>query len=94
VFVGVRVPQPGGAFGQVTVQLTPAFVVSFVTVAAIFAVPLTNMVVGGACPDVKAIEMAVEGVIVTVAVTNFVLSAVDVAVMVIVLPLGTAAGAV
>ena len=34
-------------------------------------------------------EIAVEGVIVTVALTDFVLSAVDVAVIVIVPPLGT-----
>jgi hypothetical protein len=95
VFAGAMVPHAGGALGQVTDQFTPAFVVSFVTVASIvFTVALTSIVAGGACPEVKAMEIAVEGVMVTTALTDFVLSAVDVAAIVTVPPVGTVGGAV
>ena len=88
---GAIEPHP---LGQLIVQFTPALVKSFVTVAATFAVALTSMVLGGKWPDVNTMEIAVEGVIVTVAITDFVLSAVDVAVIVTVLPDGSVAGAV
>ena len=91
---GAIEPQFGGPLGQLIVQFTPALVKSFVTVAATFAVALTFMLLGGKWLDVNTMEVAVEGVIVTVAVTDFVLSAVEVAVMVTVLPEGTVAGAV
>jgi hypothetical protein len=94
VLGGAIEPQFGGPLGQLIVQFTPALVKSFVTVAATFAVALTFMLLGGKWLDVNTMEVAVEGVIVTVAVTDFVLSAVEVAVMVTVLPEGTVAGAV
>src|SRR5271156_4315891 len=94
VLGGAMVPQFGGPAVQLIVQFTPALVRSLVTVASMLAVALTLMVLGGKWPDVNTMEIAVEGVIVTVAMTDFVLSAVDVAVIVTVLPEGTAAGAV
>lgn len=78
---------------QLTVQSTPAFAESLLTVAEIEAVPLTARVAGGAC--VMEIEIgAVAEVIVTVAVALLLLSVVEKAVMLTVLPVGTADGGV
>jgi hypothetical protein len=66
--------------------------VSFVTVAATFAVPLTVRLVGGAIERATAIGAPVITVI--VAEADLVGSAVEVAVRVTVFPAGTLAGAV
>ena len=76
---------------QVTVQSTPLFWESFVTVAVTFAVPPTTRLDGGCWVMVTEIGGAV--VIVTTMVTDLVASAVEAALMVTVFPVGTAGGA-
>jgi len=76
---------------QVTVQSTPAFVVSFETTAVIGLLVLICIDVGGG--GLKTTVIA-GGVMVMFADTNLVGSACEVAVTVTVLPVGTAAGAV
>jgi hypothetical protein len=65
---------------------------SFVTAALIMACALTSIEAGGAC--VNVMEMLLTPVMVTFAVTNFVGSAVALAVIVTVLPGGMTGGAV
>ena len=77
------------AVPQVTVQSAPW--VSLVRVTERLAVVLTAMLFGGAI--VKTIVIA-GGVMVTVALADFVVSAVEVAVIVTVIPAGTPPGAV
>src|SRR6266849_2060937 len=84
VCAGLNAPQL--ALPQVTVQSTPAFVESFETVALICAVELTASDAGGAV--VKAMLMGGVVVMVTLAVTNLVLFAVDAALIVTVFPVG------
>ena len=88
--MGLNDPQ-APVLPQVTVQSTPAFVESNETTAVIGLVVLTCIDVGGGGLKTTVIG---GGVMVMFAETNFVLSAVEVAVTVTILPLGTAAGAV
>jgi hypothetical protein len=89
VCVGLNEPQV--LLPQVTVQFTPALAGSLATVALTVAVALVCKMVGGAC--VKVIVMGA-GVMVTVANTVFVGSALEAAVIVTVPPVGTRVGAV
>ena len=75
---------------QVTVQLTPLLARSFETVAMICAAVVTFIDEGGGCE----IATWMAGMMVTVAVADFVGSVTEVAVIVTVPPLGTDAGAV
>ena len=95
VWAGLKEPQPGvpGAGVQLTVQSTPAFVEALATAALIGAVVPTVMVAGGDCT--KETETLVTMFVIDRATTALlVASPVDVAVMVTVLPTGTAVGAV
>jgi hypothetical protein len=83
--------EPHGALPQATLQLTPAFCGSLVTTAVKGAVELTFMLARGAT---IVTEIAAPWVMLTVADTDFVPSATEVAVIVTVLPLGIAGGAV
>jgi hypothetical protein len=90
VWVGLNDPQ-APALPQVTVQSTPAFVWSFETTAVIGLAELVCIDVGGG--GLKTTVIAGR-VMVMLAETNFVLSAVEVAWTVTVPPVGTVAGAV
>jgi hypothetical protein len=83
VVIGLKLPH---AAEGVQVQFTPA---ASLVVAEKVAVALTGSVEG--TPES---ETVITGLMVTVAVANAVVSVTDVAVMVTVLPVGTAAGAV
>jgi hypothetical protein len=76
----------------VTVQSTPWFVPSFVTVAATFAMPPTPRLTGGTGEMVTLIGETV--MMVTIALRDAVGSAVEVATIVTVFSLGMLAGAV
>jgi hypothetical protein len=78
---------------QVTVQVTPAFLESLVTMAAMLVVPLIASEDGGGAAK-ATVMAALEEVMVTVAEADFVVSATEVAVMVTVAGEGTAEGAV
>lgn len=87
--MGLKLPQ--AELPQVTVQVTPAALLSSLTTAVrVVLVPITNEV--GGFEIVTDITAA--AVIVTVADADFEVSATEVAVMVTVFPVGTAAGAV
>ncbi len=75
-----------------TVQSTPAFVPSFVTVAATFVMPLTNRLTGGAIEIATVIGET--AVMLTMAFLDAVGSAVAVAIMATVFNLGILTGAV
>src|SRR5580704_18900118 len=90
-----NVPQLPPLPVQVAVQSTPAFVLSPVTVAAMFAAPEVCIEVGGVRAGVKEIAMPAEGETVMTAVTCCEGSAVEAAMMVINWPpAGTVLGAV
>jgi hypothetical protein len=75
---------------HVAVHFTPAFALSFATLAVILVVAFAASEVGGCAASVTATA----GVIVIVAEVDFVLSVTEVAVTVTVFALGTAEGAV
>jgi hypothetical protein len=64
------------------VQFTPAFAASFDTVAAIFTAAPVAIVDGGASPVVNTTEIAADGVTVTCALTDTIVEAVAVAMIV------------
>jgi hypothetical protein len=64
------------------VQFTPAFAGSFDTVAAIFTAAPVAIVDGGASPVVNTTEIAADGVTVTCALTDTIVEAVAVAMIV------------
>ena len=89
--VCVLLKLPHWALPQMTVQLTPALLGSFVTVAArLILLPMSTKD-GGV--EVKVTAMG-GGVMVMVVETNLKLSLAEVAVTVTVFPVGTAEGAV
>jgi hypothetical protein len=67
---------------QLIVQFTPAFAGSFDTVAAMFTAAPVAIVDGGASPVVNTTEIAAEGVTVTCALTDTIVDAVAVAIIV------------
>jgi hypothetical protein len=76
----LKVPQVPPVPGvQFMVQSTPAFAISFETVAATFTAAPVAIVAGGASPVVKTTEIAAEGVTVTEPLTKANEDAVDVA---------------
>jgi hypothetical protein len=77
---------------QVTVHVTPPFLLSLLTTAVRLAVVPTNTDVGGV--GLRATEMAAAAVIEMVAEALFVVSVTEVAVTVTVAGLGTVEGAV
>ena len=91
VVVGLKLPHE--VLPQVTVQVTPAFFESLVTIAAMLVVALIASDDGG-CEANATLMAAPEEVIVTVAEADLVLSATEVAVMVTVAGEGTVEGAV
>jgi hypothetical protein len=92
VVVLLKAPQaPAVLLPQATDQVTPAFFESFVTVAVSEAVPLIRSEAGS--PAIATV-MPGAAVIVMLAVADFVVSVTEVAVMLIVPPVGTEAGAV
>jgi hypothetical protein len=82
---------PQAELPQVTVQVTPAFLLSLLTTAVRLVVPLTMREVGGV--GMRATETP-GAVMVMIAEANFVVSVTEVAVTVTVPELGIAAGAV
>jgi hypothetical protein len=84
--------EPHDALPQLTLQLTPRFCASFVTVAVMFPDTLTCWLAGA--PDRLTDTGGGAAVMVMVAEAVFVLSATDVAFTVTVFPAGTLLGAV
>jgi hypothetical protein len=91
VLVGLKLPHE--LLLQVTVQVTPAFFESLVTMAAMLVVALIASDDGG-CEAKATLMVAPEDVMVTVAEIDLVLSVTEVAVMVTVAGDGTVEGAV
>ena len=93
VVAGLKLPQ-APELPQVTVQLTPPFLLSLLTTAVrLVVVPVTSDV-GAAGLNVTEMAGGGGAVIVIVAEADFVVSETDVAVTVTVLLVGTAEGAV
>jgi len=90
--VEVEVNVPQAALPHVTVHFTPAFALSFATLAVMLVVPAGASVDGGCAAKVTA--TAGGPVIVIVAEADFVLSVTEVAVTVTEFPVGIAVGAV
>jgi hypothetical protein len=90
VCAGDRLKVPHGTPSQVAVQSTPRVPVE--TVAASDAVPSTISLAGGGADMVTTIGAGVDAITVPVAIADSVGSAVDVAVIVTVVPVGIAAG--
>ena len=76
------------------VQFTPAFAVSFDTVAAMFTAAPVDIMAGGASPVVNTTEIAAEGVTVIDALTDTIEDAADVATIVTVRFAASPVGAV